>query len=219
MTSDLVKHLVKCDKCSAQASRHDARFCEYCGAELPRVVESQQAFPERGGVGQNSEARFQTLLKHSELARLLSYTPEEAGHAGLGMLLVSGFFLTAWIVVGGIVSIGFFSAGAGLMTLFPIGILSFGLFIMGAGAIRYQKFRNAPIIPQLVLVVDERVKLSGGGKNSSASTHYFTTLETQNGQRDEFRTLERATAQASPGEMGVAYLRDKVFVHFERVSV
>jgi hypothetical protein len=219
MTSDLVRHLVKCEMCSAQANRHDARFCEYCGAELPRVMESQQPFPERGGVGQNSEARFQTLLKHSQIAHLLKFSPEEAGQAGFGMVLVSGFFLTAWIVVGGIVTIGFFSAGAGLLTLFPLGILSFGLFAMGAGAMRHQKFRNAPIIPQLVLVVDERVKVSGGGKNSSASTHYFTTLETQNGQRDEFRTLELAASQASPGEMGVAYLRDKVIVHFERVSV
>jgi hypothetical protein len=48
---------------------------------------------------------------------------------------------------------------------------------------------------------------------------YYTTLEFPNGQRKEHTTIAEAAAQACPGDVGMAYRRDKKLVHFERILI
>ncbi|MDF1839480.1 MAG: hypothetical protein P1V35_16550 [Planctomycetota bacterium] len=217
--SDSVTKLVKCERCAAQASRHDARFCEYCGAELPKAAGARSPAQGAGGRALNLEERFRALREHSDWARLQSFSPEDAGKASPLAVGMGGLFLVMWIGIGGTVTMGFAATGFGPIVLFPLAILFFGLFAMLRGAREYQTFRNAPIIPCAALVVDERVQVSGGGKNSRATTKYFTTLEMENGKRSEFNTIESAAIQACPGDVGVAYLRNKTLVYFERVPV
>ncbi len=218
MTPDPVSSLPNCQKCSAQANRLDARFCEYCGAELPRPVAAQPEPSRAGGASANLKGRFAALEAHSDWERLKAFAPVNAGMSGPLGTAFMGIFLVVWIGVGGIITMGF-AATAGPLALFPLGIVSLGVITMVKGARRHRKFLNAPIIPHAALVVDERVAVSGGGKNSSASTHYHTTLEFPDGQRSEHATIPEAAAQACPGDVGMAYLRDNRLVHFERVPV
>ncbi len=211
--------LPKCQKCAAQASRLDARFCEYCGAEFPRPA-AQPAVPSgAGGASLNLEARFLALQEHPDRVRLMAFSPEDAGKAGPLAIGFMVLFMFAWVGIGGVITIGFGAVGPGPMVLFPIALVSFGVIAMLAAARRYHRFLSAPIIPQPALVVDERVQVSGGGKNSSARTNYHTTLEFPDGQRTEHETIAAAAVQACPGDVGVAYLRDRKLVHFERIPV
>ncbi len=218
MTPDPVSSLPQCQKCSARANRLDARFCEYCGAELPRPAAAQPEPSRAGGASANLEGRFAALEAHTDWERLKAFVPANAGVSGPLTTAFMGVFLVVWIGIGGIVTVGF-AAGAGPLALFPLGIVSLGVIMMLKGVKRHRKFLDAPIVARAALVVDERVTVSGGGENSSASTYYHTTLEFPDGQRTEHATIPEAAAQACPGDVGMAYLRDNRLVYFERVPV
>ncbi len=218
--SESVTKLAKCEKCAAQASRHDARFCEYCGAELPKIVaQPQPIVVQPGGAALGLEERFRALKAHPDWERLKVYLPEDAGKASVAAVGFSGFFLVIWIAAGGFITTMFAAVGGGAFALIPMGIVGLGLVMMLSGAAKYHKFRNAPVLPIEALVVDERVQVSGGGENSRARTSYFTTLEFEGGKRTEHHTIDSAASEACPGDVGMAYLRDNRLVCFKRVSV
>ena len=217
--SESVTNLAKCEKCAALASRHDARFCEYCGAELPKVVVTAPVVAGPGGTALNLKARFRALKEHPDWPRLQEFSPEDAGKASPVAVGVGGGFLVIWIAAGGFITTMFAAMGGGLFALFPLAIVSFGVIMMLSGAFKYQQFRSAPIVPCAALVVDERVQVFGGGENRRARTHYFTTLELESGQRTEHETIDSAASQACPGDVGMAYLRANKLVYFERVPV
>jgi len=216
MTNDTHQHLPECDDCGARATRFDARFCDFCGAELPRPKDAAPSGP--GGVSQNATGRFEALERHPETKRLLAYTPEDAGKASPATMIFGVVFLVLWITIGSVVIKGF-SMAPGPMVLFPIAILGFGVVVMVGKAIQYSNFRNAPIQRQPALIVDERIEVSGGGKNSSVRTQNFTTLEHPGGKRTEVKSIPAAAGQAHPGDIGIAYLRANTLVHFGRVPV
>ncbi|MBL4771142.1 MAG: hypothetical protein JKY61_08375 [Planctomycetes bacterium] len=172
-----------------------------------------------GGASLNLDERFHALRAHPEWTRLEAFTPEDAGKASPFAIVFGVLFMGAWLTIGGSVTSGFAMAGAEGMALFPLAIVSFGAIAMLMGAVRYGRFRKAPVVGGAALVVDERVKVSGGGKDSSARTRYFTTLEFPGGKRAEYPSLSEAAAQACPGDVGMAYLRHGTLVHFARVGV
>jgi len=212
MITDTFVSLPICNNCGAKATRLDARFCAYCRAELSRL-ESNETRSRESEVSR----RFSEFEAHPEYPRLQAFQPVDAGKAGPGTVVFGGVFLVMWITIGGMVTLGFAAIG-GPLVLFPLAILCFGLFGMARSANEYRAFRRAPIVPQPALVVDERVQVTGG-ENSSARTQYYTTLEYPGGQREEFETIPPAAAQACPGDIGMAYVRAKTLVHFERVPV
>jgi hypothetical protein len=165
------------------------------------------------------DVRLAALQAHPDWPRLQDFSPEDAGKASPFTAVFMGLFLVAWLAIGGSITVGFASMGLGPLVLFPLALVTFGAVAMVRGGLKYQRFLNSPIVPTPALVVDERIQVSGGGKNSSASTNYFTTLEVRGGKRTEHKTIEAAASQACPGDVGVAYLRANTLVHFERVRV
>lgn len=216
MTNDTHIHRPICDDCGARATRIDARFCEFCGAELPRLKSAPPAGP--GGVSQRAAARFEALEVHPETERLMAFTPEDAGKASTRTVIFGVFFVVLWLSMGSVIIAGF-SMAPGPMVLFPIAIVGFGTVMVVGKAVQYRNFRNAPIKKQPALIVDERIEVSGGGKNNSVSTQNYTTLEHPGGGRTEVKSIPSASSQAHPGDIGIAYLRANTLVYFGRVPV
>ncbi len=217
MTTDSFVTPPVCSNCGAKATQLDARYCAYCRNELPRLKYNADELAARSREDEIFR-RFQELERHADLPRLKAFQPIDAGIAGTGTVLFSGIFLVMWVVIGGTVTVAF-AVAAGPLALFPLALVCFGIFMMAKAGNKYRAFRNAPILSLPALIVDERVQVRGGSKNSSASTHYFTTLEYPGGQREEVETIPAAAADACPQDMGMAYLRAKTLVHFERIPV
>ncbi len=60
---------------------------------------------------------------------------------------------------------------------------------------------RAPIERSIaVVVVGERFKVSGGGDDSSAATHYVT-MAGRDGKREELKTTESVAALVAPGTL------------------
>jgi len=80
-------------------------------------------------------------------------------------------------------------------------------------------FSSAPMRKWGAVVIDERIKVSGGGNNSSARTHYFVTLEDKDGARDEYEVRESLAGKVGSGDIGVAYSKNSTLVAFKRVRI
>ncbi|HEX7703711.1 MAG TPA: DUF2500 family protein [Kofleriaceae bacterium] len=81
------------------------------------------------------------------------------------------------------------------------------------------KFASAPITNELLVVVDERVAVTGGGENSSAHTTYYATLQDRSGARLEYRTYDWLAGGIAAGDIGVAYLKGGRLVDFSRLDI
>ncbi|MCA9002154.1 MAG: zinc ribbon domain-containing protein, partial [Planctomycetes bacterium] len=111
MPTDSTSTLATCQNCGAQAKRLDARFCEYCGTELP-VAEVPHAESSRRFSGtRDVDARLEALASHTDWARLQALNPEDAGKAGVAGGAFSIIFLVLWIGIGGTVTAGFAAVG------------------------------------------------------------------------------------------------------------
>jgi hypothetical protein len=100
--------------------------------------------------------------------------------------------------------------GAALVVLFR------GL-AMGGNVIQ---FRNAPIERQVAVIVKERSEVSStGNQYAAASTAYYTTLQTRNGMRSEYRTARSLVGRLAIDDIGVAYVKANTLVEFIRFDV
>ena len=69
-----------------------------------------------------------------------------------------------------------------------------------------------------MIIAGKRTAVSGGGKNSSATTSYFVTAEFQDGRREEFATLTpQVYSKVAEEDAGVLFLRDQYALDFDRV--
>jgi hypothetical protein len=152
------------------------------------------------------------------MAQVQEFSPEDVGKMPAFMVAFAVIFAVVWVGVGCTMTV-FATAIAGPFGLAPILVMSLGLFGMYCAQRKYKTFRSAPILQHFALVVDERIHVSGGGKNSSASAANFTTLEFPDGRREEVQTHPVAAGQACPGDVGVAFLRANYLVHFGRIPV
>lgn len=112
-----------------------------------------------------------------------------------------------------------FAAVAGPIAIVPAIITLFGVATFASGLRNISQFRSAPLSRYCAAVIDERVKLTGGGKNSSASTSYFVTLENEKAQRVEYQVIESVSAQVAPGDIGVAFTKAGYLIEYIRVPV
>ena len=107
-----------------------------------------------------------------------------------------------------------------LMALCPMSFVVIGVFLIVHLAKKASAYANAPIIARLAIVVGKRTAVSGGGKNSSASTSYFITVELEDGQREELQPMAHDFfGRVAENDAGVLFSRAKIALDFDRVML
>lgn len=200
-----------CTNCGATAARLEARYCEYCGTELPAPGSEPPPSPFGDVAG-----RFRALESHPDLPRLLAATPSTSALSGWNAMTVVTlvvFALVGLFVTGGFL---FVCPPFALLPLFLVGI---GIYTISKQVGKTTSASRAPLERRPALVVRERTKVSGGGEHSSARTDYFATLQFPDGSRREFDVLEGVGGTIAPGDMGVGYLKGDFLIAFSRVGV
>jgi len=222
--------LPKCEHCGARAMRSESKFCEFCGSELPQRIVPQ---PEREAAHEPSKAeRFASLASHADASALEGADTPKLGNRSIVPNLIFGGFLVLMAIFvssafgssfgpsfGSRSSSSFPGQNSGGVPLIPMLMFGMVLLLLFGGLVKNLRFNKQPVRKFSALVVDERVKVSGGGKNSSARTHYFVTLEFEDGRRREYRANEHAASRAAPGDMGIAFFKGSDLVQFGRVPV
>lgn len=209
--------LLPCAECGARPKRREDRFCAFCGHELPRPV---AAVPTPSVA---REARFENARRSAAYAHALQHEPSTR-HLALG-----GTFGTVFLVFFAVVALGIGGVGcsmgalsgsgfgltfSGIFTLVPIGMAAFAIFAAVKSAQRTSAIVNSPTDRRLAVVRDERTAVSGGGRNSSASTQYYVTLEYEEGGRKEHPVDPGLASRVAPGDLGVACERGGYLVDF-----
>ena len=202
----------ECHHCGATIRNQTARFCEFCGTELVREEAPRMQTPYESRV-----TRFQMLRQNPELERWLAHRPQlEAPPQNRGLILavpVVAVFLFFFLrTAAGVGASGVFFVVPVVM-LIAVG-LAVAKSVSSSASFHRSKLRTRPAI-----VVDERTKVSGGGKNSSARTRYFVTLEFEGGARTEYGVGPKLAGTVTEGDAGVAYLKGTHLAAFRRVSV
>jgi len=186
----------------------------YCGTALPAVAEAP--LPARD---LTIDERFEALARHPDVPRILaSPAPSGAGEIAGGV----GGAVFGIIFAGIAVFIMSIASSAEAPAFFMIFVLIFivvGVLAAGGSLFKTAKFASAPLRKLGSLVADERTVVSGGGKDSSASTTYYVLLQFRDGQRAEYRAPDRVAGKVAPGDLGIAFLRGNVLLDFRRVPV
>lgn len=212
---------MKCPSCGA-STPVDAVVCPYCETRLtsPEAT-SRAAIFERvrsspAYLGRERPERLESLPKLGPLSKVI--IPLFFGM----FVLVSGFMVVMMVGAAGFLGFGFpggFSIIPLIMAIVPIGFVVIGI----AGGVyvwnQAQRADNAPLQTKPAIVTGKRTQVSGG-RNSSASTHYFVTFEDESAQRQEHRVWDgNMYGRLSEGDAGVLFLRDDLAVDFDRVEV
>jgi len=194
-----------CTNCGARSAELDARFCGFCGHELPRDEPAPASPPDASSV------RLTRLREHPDYARLMAHEPSLTTHR-LGAV-ASVLFLVAFLSIGGILMVPAMMFPPMLIPLFAI--LGFGVFVVGSALRGNAAVRGGELVRVPAHVVDERTEVVGGG-DSSVSTHYFVSLESERGSRAEYEVDAGIASRVAPGDVGVAYFKGPLLVDFRR---
>ena len=205
----------KCPNCSAIAKQLDERFCGFCGTEMPRVGAAAPLSPPRFG---NLAARFIAVAGHPQRAEIMRRKPADGWITNtLALRAVFG------VVFGGIgLSVGLPFAATIILApfaLIPLLFTAIGGWVLYDALRRRTRFMNARLLRVPALVVGERTKVTGGGRNSSATTTYFVTLQYDDGERHELRTKGAVIGEVTDGDIGYAFVRDIYLLDFARLNV
>jgi hypothetical protein len=199
-----------CSNCGAASRGPTARFCEYCGAGLPRP----EAPPPPSPFG-DVPARFAALREHADYQAALAETPSDTAQV---LKLGGGIaFLLIFVMIAGFMSVIFLSVCPPL-GLVPVGILIVGVIGLVQHMAKASRFSSAELSRVPALVVDERTTISGGG-DSPSRTQEHVTLEFEDGRRQEYDATGKLAGLVTAGDMGVAFLRADVLLEFRRIRV
>ena len=201
-----------CPNCGAHIPRIRAKFCEFCGTELPRD-EPEKEIPL---VVDQTRARFELLQDHEDLEELLAHRPSTGSHtAQMGCGIAFPIFFIA-------VSLGItmvFGKVGGPIAFVPFMFVVVGVVLLFSNIKKAADFSSAELEAVPALVVDERIQVSGGGENRSASTTYYAMLEFEDGRRKEFTIQSGTASKVAPNDMGVAYVKGDHLLEFRRVRL
>lgn len=109
--------------------------------------------------------------------------------------------------------------GPGMMLFVWVPMCLVGIGVAAAQVARRKAFEAAPVTNMIGVVVDERVEVKGGGKNSSARTHYYATLQSKDGKRREYECESLLAGRIAAPDIGVAFLKGGHLVDFIRFEV
>ncbi len=202
-----------CTHCSAAITQENTKFCPFCGTILPT---------EPVAAPLTLADRFDALEAHKDFHRFMRHKPSTASHtaSNVGGIVVGVVTLVIFALVvskfSNVSSSSGAPAGFMLIPLLVLGVIGFKILSsMGNAA----KFSSAPMRKRGAVVIDERTKVSGGGRNSSAKTSYFVTLEDKRGKRHEYEVRESLAGSVGPGDIGVAFSKSSSLVAFKRVRI
>lgn len=204
----------KCPNCGALPSSSDLRFCGYCGTELPEAAMRAAALVH-APLG-DIEARFLALEAHPSVPQLLKHRPRTSRAAAsmLGQAVVGMIFTGVSVVI-----LIMFAAVAGPLAVFPLIAVGVGVAMTIGGLKKSVSYNSSPLERKRAAIVDERVKVNGGGNNSRATTTYFASLRFSDSKRKEFEVPEELAGDLAPGDVGIAFVKGEILVDFLRVDV
>ncbi|HRX80210.1 MAG TPA: DUF2500 family protein [Pirellulaceae bacterium] len=220
---------MKCLNCGADIAS-DAPSCTYCGSATP-------ASDVRNCAAIFAKIRDSTAFKNRDTHERRERLPKlgafhKAFMLGFFAIFIGGaaFMCVAALGMAGVTGIfgSRFAGGRGaafsiaplIFALFPLGFVVFGVFMLRAAKAKMNKFENDPTTAILIIVVDKRTHVWGGGGDSSANTHYFVTCETEDGSREEYQVWDGAMyGKMSAGDAGILFVRSKYGLDFDRVAV
>lgn len=202
----------ECHHCGAAVRSRTARFCEFCGTELVHDDAPRAQTPD-----ESRRERFELLRRHPDLESGLRHTPQvrvptiSTGLVFVGPLVIA--FLVFFVVQANNMRapIIFFIVPAIMFVAIANTIFR---SVQRGSRVRAARWERLPAI-----VVDERTRVSGGGKNSRATTSYFATLEFEDGARREFRVSPRLAGDITGDDAGIAYVKHDALLEFRRISV
>ena len=204
---------MKCDHCGA-AIKEAGAFCSHCGTRIQRPAQTEARAPSP-----TDPARYDLVAAGEGLVAARRHEPRVSAFGQIAMPLVMAVFGIFFLIF----AAGMFSSDGlgGPPAAFQIVFLMFPLVFIGLAvgmAMKGLRFANAPIEQQVLVVVDERVEVSGGGKNSSARTSYYATLQARDGARVEYQTYGWLAGRIAAGDIGLAFLKGGWLVDFLRLE-
>lgn len=105
------------------------------------------------------------------------------------------------------------------MTVIPAVVIAIVALIVGAIAYHVIKNLSQPVLRRETFVVAKRAAVSGGSGDSSTSTVYYCTFESENGERKEFNVSGNEFGLLVEGDRGVLSSQGDWYKGFERQRV
>jgi len=218
---------MKCPYCGADVFSTD-ETCQHCGSAVTRDL-PPVASETDGDVFERIKRSPAYAERDSpeRLARVPKIGPTALVFPIVFFIFFIGFggfmAVMALAMSGLMVGFGGRAAGVGmvpaLMSLVPIGFVVLGVFMMRGAIKKYRRISQAPIESQAAVVAGKRTAVSGGGRNSSASTSYYATFEFEDGTRTEFGVQEDLYSQLAERDAGILFHRAEYAADFERVNL
>jgi hypothetical protein len=174
------------------------------------------------------ETRQASAAASSDPFERIKQSPQYALHAaterlerlpkpGLIATAIPVVFLLIFIAASGFMSLMFLSV-AGFMAIVPMGFVVIGVLMLIHVLQKTAKFKASPSIGRAAILRAKRTEVSGGGKDSSATTSYYLTAEFENGDREEFAAESSLYGRVAEGDAGVLYTRAEMAQDFDRVD-
>ena len=217
---------MKCSGCGAD-NGEAAVVCEFCGTALATTADNSQqvAFvrvkASAAYAARNSPQRLARLPRHTALHKVALY--------GFFIVFIGGglfVFVMALVMAGffGVVGGSDFGGPGAALSLVPLclGGVPLLLVVLGVWAFwhsaqKIQTHERAPVESLAAVVVDKRTHVSGGGDNSRASTAYYVTCQTEDGQRCEYPVWDGGVyGKLAAGDAGVLFVRAGCALDFDR---
>ena len=198
---------LRCESCGA-AARQDESECRYCGSGRMSTAPVAAREP-------TSDELLAEVRDHPRFGELMRHQPSAGGHYASAGCTVA--FLVAFTGMAIFMTAKFQMAPAP-MSYFPLLFVGFGIFGLISTIRKTSRLANAPLIRTPAQVLDERVSVSGGGKNQRATTTYYVTLSREGGSRKEYQASAKVAGDVVRGDVGVAYLKDDHLLEFRRLA-
>lgn len=203
-----------CPACATPFRDGDARFCNLCGAE--RVESERPPAP----LALDASERLAAAERHPSVPELLGHSPPTAGHMTSNWCAIG--FLIAFCA--GAAAIGAVSFAMGwtddaelgwLFSIVPIVLGGVGLALLILTVARVARFRSAELVRAIALVIDKRVRVSGG---EVPNTTCLASIETKHRKRREYHVDCKLAGTIAVGDLGMAYTKGDVLLDFKRIE-
>jgi uncharacterized membrane protein YhdT len=202
---------VTCERCGA--TLEDGAFCKHCGARVLRPKDVGADTDHR-----TAPERFELAEKAQGYNLARAHTPKVSAKADVIVPIIVAAFGVFFLIGSQAAMSGDSHAPAWFRAAFvvvPVIFIVTALVLLRKG----MTFAAAPVTNELLVVVDERVSVTGRGDNSSASTTYYATLQDRSGSRTEYETYDWLAGRIAAGDIGVAYLKGRRLVDFARLDI
>lgn len=201
---------MKCPSCGAEIPQ-GTHVCEFCGSAvdlpLPAVaspasadvftrVERSSQYQQR-----NSAARLAELPKIGALEVAIPVV-------FFGIFIAASAFMTVM-----------FAAMMPFAAIVPGGFVAIGVLLMIKVLGKARQVSSAEVLSRPAIVAAKRTSVSGGTRDSSASTSYYVTFEFADGRRSEYTVKSDLYSQLSERDAGILFTRSDWAQAFDRVAL